>query len=101
MKRLLLLLLLLVTPCAVAQDGIDAGLYIDNKLIRLLPENCMILRYPDIPWGAPQLGYALQFGAGNQPTSGRVYVQPGGVTVVLPVIHCVDRLFTNGFEIIP
>jgi hypothetical protein len=93
-----LLLLTAGIQCARGQDGIDAGLYIDGKLIRLLPENCMVLRNAGVPWGDPPGGYALQFGAPGQPQSGRVYVQPGGVTVVLPEIYCVDRLFTNGFE---
>lgn len=95
------LIVLAVSPLARkawGQDGIDAGLFIDGKLYRLLPENCMIVRNFGVPWGAPQTGYALQLGTATQPQSGRVYVQLGGVVVVLPEIHCVDRLFTNGFE---
>lgn len=87
------------SPPVQAQDGVDIGLYIDGQPLRLTNDWCMLVRNPDVPWGPPPPnGYAIQIGAGTQPTSGRIYVNPGGVSVVLPVIMCFDRLFTNDFE---
>jgi hypothetical protein len=102
MARLLAIVLALAAASpALPQDGIEAGLYIDGRPYVLSSAWCSVLRSPAVPWWPPAAGYALQFGAQGQPQSGRVYVQPGGVTLVLPVITCVDRLFTAGFEPTP